>query len=154
MHEVQSSHFRHEGHTLAYELHGPETGTPVLLLHGILLDASVNRDLCGPLVEAGCRVILLDLLGHGRSSKAPPSELRNELFAEQVVACLDHLKIDKAVVGGLSLGAIVALQVADLAPKRVRALLLEMPVMERSTVFAAVLLAPIVLATHYGAWFY
>lgn len=154
MHRVEMGHFNYEGYTLAYELHGPDSGTPVLLMHGILLDAAVNRDLAGPLVDAGCRVILLDLLGHGRSDKAEAADLRNDFFAEQVVGCLDHLQIDQAVVGGLSLGAIVALHVAVQSPQRVRALLLEMPVMEHSTVFAALLLGPIVMMTHYAPWIY
>ena len=154
MHRVEQGSFKHEGYTLAYELHGPEDGIPVLLMHGILLDASVNRDLAAPMVDAGFRVILLDLLGHGRSDRAEAAELRNDFFAEQAVACLDHLKLDQAVVGGLSLGAIVALQVAVTNPKRVRALLLEMPVMEESTPFAAILLSPLIFATNYGAWLY
>ncbi len=154
MHRIEMGHFKYEGYTLAYEQHGPDTGAPVLLMHGILLDSTVNRDLAGPLVDAGCRVILLDLLGHGRSDKAEATDLRNDFFAEQVVACLDHLNIDKAVIGGLSLGAIVALHVAVQAPQRVRALLIEMPVMEHSTVFAALLLGPIVLMTHYTPWIY
>jgi pimeloyl-ACP methyl ester carboxylesterase/acyl-CoA-binding protein len=154
MHRVEQGSFRHEGFTLAYEIHGPADGTPVLLMHGILLDAAVNRDLAPPLVEAGFRVILLDLLGHGRSDRAEAAELRNDFFAEQAVGCLNHLAIDEAVVGGLSLGAIVALQVAVTAPKRVRALLLEMPVMEESTPFAAILLSPLIWATNYAAWLF
>lgn len=144
MHQVRQGEFEHEGFRLAYEEHGEPQGVPLLLMHGILLDAAVNRDLCGPLVDAGYRVILLDLLGHGRSDRADATELRNDHFAEQVIGCLDHLKIERAVVGGLSLGAIVALHVACASPQRVRALLLEMPVMEHSTVFAALLLAPII----------
>jgi acyl-CoA-binding protein/pimeloyl-ACP methyl ester carboxylesterase len=104
------------------------------------------------MAEAGYRVVLLDLLGHGRSDKAEAAELRNDFFAEQVQACMDHLQLDQAVIGGLSLGAIVALQTAVVAPKRVRALLLEMPVMEQSTPFAAILLSPFIFMTHYGAW--
>lgn len=154
MHQVEQGTFKHEGYTLAYETHGPSDAPPVLLLHGILLDAAVNRDLAGPMVDAGFRVILLDLLGHGRSDRAESAELRNDFFAEQVVGCLDHLGIDQAVVGGLSLGAIVALQVVVTAPKRVRALLLEMPVMEESTPFAAILLSPLIFATNYFAWIY
>ncbi len=154
MHRVEMGHFKYEGYTLAYEQHGPESGVPVLLMHGILLDSAVNRDLAAPLVAAGFRVILLDLLGHGRSDKAEATDLRNDFFAEQVVACLDHLSIDKAVIGGLSLGAIVALHVAVQSPQRVRALLIEMPVMENSTVFAALLLGPIVVMTHYAPWIY
>ena len=154
MHRVEQGTFKHEGYTLAYEIHGPADGPPVLLLHGILLDAAVNRDVAGPMAEAGFRVVLLDLLGHGRSDRAEAAELRNDFFAEHVMACLDHLKLDQAVIGGVSLGAIVALHVAVNAPKRVKALLIEMPVMEESTPFAAILLSPLVFATNYFAWLY
>jgi pimeloyl-ACP methyl ester carboxylesterase len=154
MHRVEQGTFKHEGYTLAYEIHGPDDGPPVLLLHGILLDAAVNRDLAAPMAEDGFRVILLDLLGHGRSDRAEAAELRNDFFADQVIACLDHLRIDQAVVGGVSLGAIVALHFAVKAPKRTRALLIEMPVMEASTPFAAILLSPLVFATNYFAWLY
>jgi pimeloyl-ACP methyl ester carboxylesterase/acyl-CoA-binding protein len=154
MHRVEQGTFKHEGFTLAYEIHGPDDGPPVLLLHGILLDAAVNRDVAGPLADAGFRVVLLDLLGHGRSDRAEAAELRSDFFAEQVLACLDHLGIEAAAIGGLSLGAIVALQVAVTAPGRVKALLLEMPVMEESTPFAAILLSPLVFATNYFAWLY
>ena len=44
-------------------------------------------------------------------------------FGEQVVALLDHLGADQAVIGGTSLGANVSLEVADVAPERVRGLL-------------------------------
>ena len=154
MHRVEQGTFKHEGYTLAYESHGPADAPPILLLHGILLDAAVNRDLAGPMVDAGFRVVLLDLLGHGRSDRAESAELRTDFFAEQVVACLDHLKLEQAVVGGVSLGAIVALQVAVTAPKRVKALFVEMPVMEESTPFAAILLSPFIFATNYFAWLY
>ena len=154
MHRVEQGTFKHEGYTLAYEIHGAMDGVPVLLMHGILLDATVNREIAGALAEAGYRVILLDLLGHGRSDRAEAAELRNDFFGEQVIGCLNHLRIDEAVIGGLSLGAIVALQVAVTAPKRVKALLLEMPVMEQSTPFAAVMLAPLVFVTNYFAWAY
>lgn len=154
MHRVEQGTFKHEGYTLAYEIHGAGDGKPLLLLHGILLDSTINRDIARPMAAAGYRVILLDLLGHGRSDRAEAAELRSDFFAEQVVACLDHLGVGQAVIGGVSLGAIVALQVAVTAPKRVKALLLEMPVMEESTPFAAVLLSPLVFATNYFAWAY
>jgi pimeloyl-ACP methyl ester carboxylesterase/acyl-CoA-binding protein len=154
MHRVEQGTFKHEGYTLAYEIHGPMDGPPVVLMHGILLDAAVNRDIALPMAEAGFRVILLDLLGHGRSDRAEAAELRNDFFGEQVVGLLNHLQIDEAVIGGLSLGAIVALQVAVTAPKRVKALVLEMPVMEESTPFAAVLLSPLIFATGTFAFLY
>jgi len=57
------------------------------------------------------------------------------------------------VIGGISLGADVALQVALIAPLRVQAMVLEMPVLESATPFAALLFTPLLVATHYGAPF-
>ena len=53
-------------------------------------------------------------------------------FAKQVEALLDHLEIDEAVVGGTSLGANVTLELADLAPERVRGMMVEMPVLDNA----------------------
>ncbi|HEX4872331.1 MAG TPA: alpha/beta hydrolase [Nevskiaceae bacterium] len=143
--------FSYEQYRLAYETFG-EAGSPVVLVHGILLDSHCNRGLARELAAAGYQVHLLDLLGHGRSDRPARAHLhRSEFYARQVVALLDHLGIERAVIGGVSLGAITALQVALLAPRRVRALFLEMPVMEWSTPFAALLLTPIMLAARYGA---
>ena len=131
-------------HELAYEIHG-DSGVPCVLLHGLLLDSLMNRDLAARFVTQGYRVILLDLLGHGESDKpTDPRELRVDFFAEQTLALLDHLGIEKALVGGVSLGAITALQVAAKAPERCVGLFIEMPVMEWSTMFAAILLVPLI----------
>ena len=84
--------FIHDGRRLAYELIGPKDGAPVLLMHGILMDSLLNRDLASALAEAGYRVALLDLLGHGRSEKpGRAQELRIDAFGEQAIALLDQL---------------------------------------------------------------
>ena len=151
---VHSNRFKHGDHWLAYEVYG-ESGTPFLLMHGILLDSHVNRELAQKFASEGFKVILLDLLGHGNSDKpTDPSEYRNDFFAEQAVACLDHLGIREAIVGGVSLGAIVTLQMAAIAPQRIRAMFLEMPVMEWSTPFAAVLLTPVMTVVRWGGTLY
>ncbi|MEK6807020.1 MAG: alpha/beta hydrolase [Pseudomonadota bacterium] len=151
---AQSNRFKHGEHWLAYEIYG-ESGTPFLLLHGILLDSHVNRELAQRFASEGFKVILLDLLGHGNSDKpTDPTEYRNEFFAEQVVACLDHLGIRQAIVGGVSLGAIVTLQAAAIAPQRIKAMFLEMPVMEWSTPFAAVLLTPVLTVVRWAKLVY
>jgi pimeloyl-ACP methyl ester carboxylesterase len=67
-------------------------------------------------------------------------------MASDVVGLLDHLGIAQAVVGGTSLGANVALEVAVLAPERVRALVLEMPVLENALPAAAAAFVPLALA--------
>ena len=79
------------------------------------------RALAPAMAERGNRVICVDLLGHGRSDR--PEDLRlysMPLFARQVVALLDHLELEEAVVGGTSLGANVGARVGDPPPRAVR----------------------------------
>ncbi|MDA8341562.1 MAG: alpha/beta hydrolase [Actinomycetota bacterium] len=135
---------------LAYELHG--TGDRVLVfLHGILLDANMNRRLAVDLAAAGNRVVLLDLPGHGRSEKPRrASAHRMDTYAGHVVALLDHLGVERAVVGGVSLGANVSLMVAAQAPQRVQGLVVEMPVLEWAVPAAAVTFVPMLMAVHFA----
>src|SRR5215213_10103233 len=75
----------------------------------------------------------LIVLGHGRSDR--PEDLRlysMPLFARQVVALLDHLEEESAVIGGTSLGANIALELAVRQPKRAQALFIEMPVLDNA----------------------
>ncbi|MGI9017101.1 MAG: alpha/beta fold hydrolase [Euzebya sp.] len=142
--------FEHQGNHLSYEDHGSGARCTVLM-HGLLLDAGVNRALARAMASAGHRVVLLDLLGHGQSDKPRRAgAYRMDFFADQVVALLDHLELDEAVIGGVSLGADVALMTADGHPERTRGLIIEMPVLEHATPFAALLFVPILLAMHYG----
>lgn len=127
---------------------GPRT---IVLLHALLLDAGINRGLARSLAARGHRVILLDLLGHGRSDKPRKAgHHRMDLYADQVLALLDQQGIAEAVVGGVSLGADVALMFGHRHPERTRALILEMPVLENAAPFAAMLFVPMLLAMHYG----
>lgn len=147
----QSGEFTSEGLRLVYEVHG--TGERVVvLLHGILLDSQMNRRLAADLAEQGFRVVLLDLPGHGSSDRPRhASAHRMDSYARHVVALLDHLGVDRAVVGGVSLGANVTLQVAVQAPERVRALVVEMPVLEWAVPGAALVFLPLLLGVHYAA---
>ncbi len=141
--------FAHAGHRLCYEVHG-HGDRVVILLHAILLDASFNRRLARSIAARGYRVVLLDLLGHGRSDKPRhASAYRMDLYAAEVVALLDELGVEQAVVGGASLGAGVALQVAVGSPERVRGLLVEMPVLETAAPAAAMVFVPALLGVHY-----
>jgi pimeloyl-ACP methyl ester carboxylesterase len=137
--------------TLSYELHG--RGERVFVyMHGVLMDSRANRRLAFDLAAAGHRVVLLDLPGHGRSDK--PRQVaahRMDAYARHVLHLLDELGVEKAAVGGMSLGADVTLQLGLLAPERLRAMVLEMPVLELATPVAAVLFTPLVIATHYAA---
>jgi pimeloyl-ACP methyl ester carboxylesterase len=134
-------------HLLSYEVYG--TGDRVIVwLHGLLLDANLSRSLARRLASEGNRVVLLDLLGHGRSEK--PRHAGAHLYAEQVLCLLDELGVDQAVLGGVSLGTNVSLLAAARAPERVRGLVLEMPVLETAVPAAALVFLPLLLGVHYA----
>ena len=135
---------------LSYEVYG--SGDRVLVwLHGLLLDANLSRSLARTLAAQGNRVVLLDLLGHGRSDKprhAGPH--RMDLYAQQVLRLLEELDVGEVVLGGVSLGTNVSLLTAVQAPERVRGLILEMPVLERAVPAAALVFLPLLLQAHYA----
>jgi pimeloyl-ACP methyl ester carboxylesterase len=135
---------------LAYEVYG--SGDRVLVwLHALLLDANLSRSLARALAAKGNRVVLLDLLGHGRSDKPRHAGAhRMDVYARQVLRLLDELGVDQAVLGGVSLGTNVSLLTAAQAPRRVRGLVLEMPVLERAVPAAAAVFLPLLIAVHYA----
>jgi pimeloyl-ACP methyl ester carboxylesterase len=142
--------FDYEDHQLAYTVYGDGRRT-LVLTHGQLLNQRMHEPLAHDLARRGNRVITLDLLGHGRSDR--PNQMWHYTFtryAEQVVALLDHLDIDEAVVGGTSLGANVTLEVAVAAPERCRALVVEMPVLDNGIVPAVQAFTPLLLGLMYG----
>ncbi|MDD9892658.1 MAG: alpha/beta hydrolase [Gammaproteobacteria bacterium] len=141
------AYFEYQGHRLFYEQLGEGSQT-IVLLHGILMDTDVNRELGKTLAAQGFRILLLDLLGHGLSDKPQDvSVLRMDRYADQAIALLDHLKIQTAVFGGLSLGADVSMHAQLRHPTRVQGLMLEMPVLEHAVPGVVILLAPLLLST-------
>lgn len=146
----ETSTFTHHGFELTYDTYG-EGERLLIYTHGLLLDSDLNRGIASALAERGNRVVLLDLLGHGRSDKPThASAYRIDTYASQVFALMDHLGVEGAVLGGLSLGANSSLFAASQQPDRVRGLVLEMPVMERAVPSAALTFVPMLLAAHYA----
>jgi pimeloyl-ACP methyl ester carboxylesterase len=142
--------FRHEGHRLAYTVHGDGPRTCVLV-HGLLLSQKMHAPLARALAERGHRVVTLDLLGHGRSARPRDMTLYSmSFFGEQMIALLDHLELDEAVLGGTSLGANATLEAAAHAPERVRGMVLEMPVLDNALLAAAVAFTPLMVALTFG----
>lgn len=124
--------FFHDGHRLEFTEYGGGERW-VVLLHGQLMPRRMHQPLARHLAAQGAHVVTLDLLGHGRSDRPEDPRLYSvTAFAEQVVGLLDELGAAGAVVGGTSLGANVSLEVAALAPDRVRGLLCEMPVLDNA----------------------
>lgn len=146
-----SDYFVHEGRRLHYETFG-EGDRILVYLHGLLLDARLNRGIASALAERGNRVVLLELLGHGQSDKPThASAHRMDRYADQVIALIDHLGAEQAVVGGVSLGADVSLLAAARAPERVKGLVIEMPVLEWATPVAAIIFVPLLLGLRYAS---
>jgi pimeloyl-ACP methyl ester carboxylesterase len=143
--------FEYEGHRLVYDEYGSGDRV-VVLLPGLLFSRRMHAPLAETLAERGQRVISLDLLAHGDSDRPP--EMWNysmPIFAQQAVALLDELGIERAVVGGTSLGANVALEVAAAAPERVQGLLIEMPVLDNALLGCALAFTPLLIALTFGA---
>ena len=140
----------YQGHRIGFDEYG-EGERPIVLAHGLLMNRHMFERLGPALAARGNRVICVDLLGHGRSDQ--PDDLRlysMPLFAEQVVALLDHLELERAVVGGTSLGANVALELAVRHPDRVEGLFIEMPVLDNALAGVAAIFAPILLGLRMG----
>jgi 3-oxoadipate enol-lactonase len=109
------------GARIAYDDTGGD-GPPVVLAHGFLMD----RDMFAPQVEAlrgTHRVVTWDERGFG-DTEYDGAPFTYWDSAEDCLGLLDHLGIDRAVVGGMSQGGFISLRVALLAPERVRGLIL------------------------------
>src|SRR5262249_43624223 len=76
----------------------------------------------------GIRLLCLDARAHGQTQPlSDPSALSFDVFGDDLVAWLDHLGVARAVIGGISMGAGVALNVAVRYPERAAGLVLSRP---------------------------
>lgn len=123
----------------------------VVLLPPLLVPRSVHDHAARTLAASGLHVLVLDPLGHGGSDRpADPLSYSVPAFAEQVVALLDAVGAGRAVVGGSSLGANVALEVAVRAPERVAGLLLDGPVLDNALAAQLAVLGPAMYAARFA----
>ncbi len=164
------SSFRFEGQRIAFTEYGggpaavtaegvrgrtakssPASTRPLILVHGLLLSQEMHRPLAEALAARGNRVITVDLLGHGQSER-PRDMWRYSMgiFAQQLIALLDHLQIDEAAVMGTSLGANTALELAAAAPERLRGMVIEMPVLDNAVLWSALAFTPPLVAMTFG----
>src|SRR4029079_286591 len=135
---------------LAYTVHGSNPRLTILL-HGLLFNQRMHQALAKALAERGHRVVTLDLLGHGESDR-PSDKWRYSMpaYGAQIVALLDHLGEDEAVVMGTSLGANAALEAVALAPDRFRGMVIEMPVLDHALIGCALAFTPLMVALTAG----
>jgi 3-oxoadipate enol-lactonase len=96
-------------------------GRPIIMIHGFTNYGLSWAQQVPELVHAGYRVILPDLYGHGQSQPAERPLTVPDL-ADGIIDLMHHLGIPRAILCGLSLGGMVAQQIAVTAPARVEAL--------------------------------
>jgi pimeloyl-ACP methyl ester carboxylesterase len=110
---------------IGYAEAGPADGPPVILLHGWPYDIYSYVNVAPLLATAGYRVIVSYLRGYGTTRFLSSETFRNgqqSVFALDVIALMDALKIKKAVFGGYDWGGRIADNVAVLWPERCKAL--------------------------------
>jgi len=97
-------------------------GPAVVLTHGAGMDRTMWEAQAAALVEAGCRVILWDLRGHGESTLAPGTRFTGADALDDLEAVLDACRVDRAVLVGHSLGGNLSQAFARAHPERVSGL--------------------------------
>jgi pimeloyl-ACP methyl ester carboxylesterase len=100
------------------------TGVPVVLLHAYPCDHTMWDPQAAALVSAGYRVVRPDLPGFGESLLPPGAPHSLTVMSDAVFAALDQRGIGAFVLGGLSMGGYVAMQMLRQRPDRIAALVL------------------------------
>lgn len=103
-------------------------GEPIVLIHGFPTSGHLWSDVV-PALPAGHRVVVLDLLGYGRSDPAGQARVDIDSHADRLVAVLDQLHIDRACLVGHGTGGGIAQSVAIRFPQCVTRLCLVSSVM-------------------------
>jgi len=110
---------------IGYAEAGPAAGPAVVLLHGWPYDIYSYVDVAPVLATAGYRVIVPYLRGYGSTSFLSPATFRNgqqAAVAVDIIALMDALEIDRAILGGFDWGSRTACVMAALWPERCKAL--------------------------------
>lgn len=114
----EGEYFFADGVKLHYTDQGE--GEAVILLHGYGMNIDITWRQPGAIAALSehFRVIALDMRGHGHSAKPYAEERYGEEMVHDVVRLMDHLGIERAHIGGNSLGALVGIKMLELHPDR------------------------------------
>lgn len=110
---------------VAYEESGNPNGIPVILLHGFPYDVRAYDEVAKILAKDNLRIIVPYLRGYGPTKFLSPRTIRSgqqAALASDLLALMDTLPIDNAILGGYDWGGRAACIVAALFPGRVRGL--------------------------------
>ena len=118
-----TTHFQRHGVRLATYDCG--SGLPVVFQHGLCGDAAQPAEIFPFDLPARC--LTLECRGHGGSEAGDSEHFSLQTFADDLAAWLDSLALGPIVLGGISMGAAIALRLAIVRPDLVRALVLARP---------------------------
>jgi pimeloyl-ACP methyl ester carboxylesterase len=104
-----------------YEIHGTNTGTPLVILHGAYMSIDTMGAILPRLAETR-QVIAVELQAHGRTNDVADRPLSYEQMADDVAALMQSIGVENADVFGYSMGGSTALQLAIRHPELVRKL--------------------------------
>lgn len=107
-------------HYRVYEPVGETTGDPVLCLHGLTRNLKDFEDFAPHIAAMGRTVICASQRGRGGSDHDPqPERYSPAVYTQDMLGLLDHLKIDRAVFVGTSMGGLMTMVAATMAPQRI-----------------------------------
>ncbi|MFW0718192.1 alpha/beta fold hydrolase [Pedobacter sp. N23S346] len=123
--EEQHGHYvKTENVLMHYLSWGNPKSTPLIWIHGSLMNTYELAPIAKFLTDAGYYLIAIDYYGHGKTP-IPEKEVSLYHIADDIIVMMDSLQIKKAVIGGFSRGGYVASVVYQSYPDRVEALILE-----------------------------
>jgi len=100
----------------------PETGLPVVCLHGLTRNSRDFEVIAPRIAALGRRVIAPDMRGRGQSANDPdPAHYVPAVYAQDVLKLMDALEIPRAVFVGTSMGGLIMMVLATIAPDRIAA---------------------------------
>lgn len=103
----------------------PETGLPVICLHGLTRNSRDFETVAPRIAALGRRVIAADMRGRGKSANDPdPAHYVPAVYAQDVLKLMDALSIPRAVFIGTSMGGLITMVLATMAPDRIAATVL------------------------------
>jgi len=114
------------GANVRIRIEGPSDAPPIILLHGFIYSLE-TWDAWASALKSDYRVIRFDLLGHGLSGPDPKQRYSPQERAEFLGDVMDAIGVDRAIIGGNSLGGLAAWRFASTSPSRVSSLILVSP---------------------------
>ncbi|QDP19603.1 alpha/beta fold hydrolase [Sphingomonas xanthus] len=108
-----------------YAARGRQAGLPVICLHGLTRNSADFENVAHRIAQAGRRVIVPDIRGRGRSDRDPdPRRYHPRTYARDIAGMMDRMGMDQAIFVGTSMGGIITMALAGIAPKRIAAAIL------------------------------